>query len=85
MGFSMKKMVVFCIDAAPYMCLSMKKMQILYPNVIHVTCLAHGLHCVGDSSKNCRRYSTWIDAAIRYVDHYEFVKKIVDDSEYEEV
>ena len=35
-------------DAAPYMVKAMNGVQSLYPKMIHVTCLAHGLHRVAE-------------------------------------
>ena len=35
-------------DAATYMCKAMTGLKVLYSNMIHVTCLAHGLHRVAD-------------------------------------
>ena len=35
-------------DAAPYMVKSMSGLKSLYPKMIHVTCLAHGLHRVAE-------------------------------------
>ena len=35
-------------DAAPYMVKSMNGLKSLYPKMIHVTCLAHGLHRVAE-------------------------------------
>ena len=40
-----RKSVLLCVtDAAPYMCSAMRSLKVLYPNMIHLTCLAHGLH-----------------------------------------
>ena len=38
--------VLFISDAAPYMIKAAKSLQLLYPKMIHVTCLAHALHGV---------------------------------------
>lgn len=35
-------------DAAPYMVAAMEALKVLYPNMIHVTCAAHGLHRVAE-------------------------------------
>lgn len=39
---------VVTTDAAPYMCKAMKGLKVLFPNMIHITCLAHGLHRVAE-------------------------------------
>lgn len=41
-------MLLAVTDAAPYMLCAMKALKILYPNMIHITCLAHGIHRVAD-------------------------------------
>lgn len=35
-------------DGAPYMVSAMRSLKILYPQMLHVTCLAHGLNRVAD-------------------------------------
>jgi hypothetical protein len=35
-------------DAAPYMMKAAKAVQLLYPKMIHVTCIAHALHRVAE-------------------------------------
>ena len=37
-------MLLFVSDAAPYMIKAAKALQLLYPKMIHVTCLARALH-----------------------------------------
>ena len=37
-------MLLFVSDAAPYMIKAAKALQLLYPKMIHVTCIAHALH-----------------------------------------
>ena len=41
-------MVIFLTDAAPYMVKAAKGLQVLYPKMVHVTCLAHALHRVAE-------------------------------------
>lgn len=36
-------------DAAPYMCKSIKGLKILFPKLVHLTCLAHGTHRVAET------------------------------------
>ena len=40
--------LLFVSDAAPYMIKAGKTLQLLYPKMIHVTCLAHALHRVAE-------------------------------------
>lgn len=41
-------MLLVVTDAAPYMLRTMKDLKILYPRMIHITCLAHGLHRIAE-------------------------------------
>ena len=41
-----ENVLLFVSDAAPYMIKAAKALQLLYPKMIHVTCLAHDLHRV---------------------------------------
>jgi hypothetical protein len=43
-----ENVLLFISDAAPYMIKSAKALQLLYPKMIHVTCLAHALHRVAE-------------------------------------
>ena len=43
-----ENVLLVCTDAAAYMIKSMAGLQVLYPKMIHVTCLAHGLHRIAD-------------------------------------
>jgi hypothetical protein len=43
-GVKKDKVLLFLSDAAPYMKKAGEVLQIFYQNMIHVTCLAHGLH-----------------------------------------
>lgn len=40
-GVDRNKVLLFVTDAAPYMVASAKVMMVLYPKMIHVTCVAH--------------------------------------------
>jgi hypothetical protein len=40
--------LLFVSDAAPYMIKAAKPLQLVYPKMIHVTCLAHALHSVAE-------------------------------------
>lgn len=39
-----ERVYIFLSDAAPYMIKAAKALQVFYPNLIHVTCFAHGVH-----------------------------------------
>ncbi|KAG7178010.1 CGG triplet repeat-binding protein 1-like 4 [Homarus americanus] len=43
-GIKYDRVLLVCTDAAPYMA----GLEILFPKMIHVTCLAHGLHRVAE-------------------------------------
>ena len=43
-----ENVLLFVSDAAPYMIKAAKTLQLLYPKMIHVTCLAHPLHRVAE-------------------------------------
>jgi plasmid maintenance system antidote protein VapI len=45
--------LLFISDAAPYMIKAAKALQLLYPKMIHVTCLAHALHSVAEEVHVC--------------------------------
>lgn len=47
-GVDRKKILLAATDAAPYMTCAMKALKVLYPNMVHVTCAAHGLHRVAE-------------------------------------
>lgn len=39
-----EKICVFITDAAPYMVKAGQSLQVFYPKLLHITCLAHGFH-----------------------------------------
>jgi hypothetical protein len=43
-----ENVLLFVSDAVPYMMKAKKALQLLYPKMIHVTCLAHALHRVAE-------------------------------------
>lgn len=43
-----ENVLLFLTDAAPYMVKAAKGLQVLYPKMIHATCLAHALHRVAE-------------------------------------
>lgn len=44
--FNKNSVLLFLTDAAPYIVLASKTLKILYPKLLHVTCIVHGLHRV---------------------------------------
>lgn len=51
-GILYDKVLVVYTDAAPYVCKAIRGLRILYPKIIYVTYLAHGLHRVTDLVNN---------------------------------
>lgn len=47
------KVLLFVSDAAPYMIRAGKNLKAFYRNMIHVTCLAHGLHRLCEKVREC--------------------------------
>ncbi|XP_025408739.1 uncharacterized protein LOC112682378 [Sipha flava] len=47
-GILYDNVLLFVSDAAPYMVKSGKSLQVLYSKMVHITCLAHGLHRVAE-------------------------------------
>ena len=43
-----ENVLLFVSDAAPYVIKAAKALQLLYPEMIHVTCLAHAQHRVAE-------------------------------------
>lgn len=50
-GIKYDRVLLACTDAAPYMVKCMTGLEILFPKMIHVTCLAHGLHRVAELAR----------------------------------
>lgn len=48
LGVPRTDVLLAATDAAPYMVCAMDGLKLLYPNMVHVTCLGHGLHRVAD-------------------------------------
>ncbi|KAL4113266.1 hypothetical protein QTP88_016925 [Uroleucon formosanum] len=51
-GVKYNEVLLFVTDAAPYMIKAGKAIQNVYTKIIHVTCLAHGLHRVAEEIRN---------------------------------
>lgn len=43
-GVQYDKVLLVVTDAAAYMIKAMDSLKVLFPNMLHVTCFAHGLH-----------------------------------------
>jgi hypothetical protein len=48
-----ENVLLFVSNVAPYMIKAAKALQLLYPKMIHVTCLAHALHRVAQEIRGC--------------------------------
>lgn len=46
------KILLVVTDAVPYMSRAMERLKMLYPKMLHITCLAHGLHRVAEYIRN---------------------------------
>lgn len=47
-----ERVYVLLSDAAPYMIKAAKALQVFYPNLIHVTCFAHGVHRLAEEVRS---------------------------------
>lgn len=50
--FDKNKVLLFLTDAAPYMVKAAKGLQIFYPKLLHVTCIAHAVHRVAEEIRS---------------------------------
>ncbi|KAB0790223.1 hypothetical protein PPYR_15446, partial [Photinus pyralis] len=48
-GIRYDNVLLFLSDAAPYIVKAGSGLKVLYPKLVHVTCLAHGLHRVAET------------------------------------
>lgn len=46
------KVLLLLTDAAAYMIIAGQNLKVFYPNLIHVTCLAHGLNLIAEKIRN---------------------------------
>lgn len=49
---SKNDVLLFVSDAAPYMVAAARGIKALYPNLVHITCLAHALHRVAEQIRS---------------------------------
>lgn len=47
-----ERVFIILSDAAPYMIKAAKALQVFYPNLIHVTCFAHGVHRLAEEVRS---------------------------------
>ncbi|KRX35235.1 hypothetical protein T05_7684 [Trichinella murrelli] len=47
-GIRYENVLLFVTDAAPYMKKAAGALKVLFPNMLHLTCLAHGLHRIAE-------------------------------------
>lgn len=55
------KILLFLTDAAPYMIKAARGLKLFYPKLLHVTCIAHGMHRVAEE---IRRHFRNVDGLI---------------------
>jgi hypothetical protein len=48
-GVKHENVLLFLTDAVPYMLKSAVAINVFYPKMIHLTCLARGLHRIGET------------------------------------
>lgn len=46
------KVLLYVTDAAPYMIKSGQTLKVFYPKLVHITCIAHGLHRVSEAIRD---------------------------------
>lgn len=63
-GVKYENVLLFVTDAAPYMVKAADSLTVLFPNLIHLTCLAHGIHRVCET---IRAEYTTVDKMIAHV------------------
>ena len=51
-GINESKVLLLCTDAASYMISASSLLKTFYPNLIHVTCLAHAFHRISETIRN---------------------------------
>lgn len=51
-GSKCEKLLLLVTDAAPYMVKAGKNLQVFYPRMLHLTCLAHALHRVAEEVRS---------------------------------
>lgn len=52
-GIKYDRLLLFVTDAGSYMVKSGQTLKGIFPNLIHITCLAHALHRVAETIRNC--------------------------------
>jgi len=65
-GEMYEKILLIVTDAAPYMLKAAKNLKVFYPNMKHLTCLAHGVHRVAEEiRKNFSDVNKFISAVTK--------------------
>ena len=59
-GTQYDRVLLLLSDATPYMVKAGKALQVFYPNMVHVTCLAHALHRVAETVRTNSKYCNTI-------------------------
>lgn len=66
-GTEHDRVLLLLSDAAPYMVKAGKALQVFYPNMVHVTCLAHALHRVAETVRTTSKYSNTFISNVRKI------------------
>lgn len=54
-GVKEERVLLLYTDAAAYMLKAGKSLKVFYPNLVHVTCMAHALQRVAETERNSRK------------------------------
>eukprot|EP00095_Tigriopus_kingsejongensis_P011962 maker-scaffold476_size161517-snap-gene-0.44 protein:Tk11962 transcript:maker-scaffold476_size161517-snap-gene-0.44-mRNA-1 annotation:"PREDICTED: uncharacterized protein LOC100897181" len=69
---------LFLTDGAAYCLKAGRGLLALFPNLIHVTCLAHALSRVAEVARTTYPKGTWLEAAFYYAEHFHTIKAFVE-------
>lgn len=62
-----ERVLLLLSDAAPYMVKAGKALKVFYPNLVHVTCLAHALHRVAESIRDASTITNSLVSNVRKI------------------
>ncbi|KAF0723495.1 Uncharacterized protein FWK35_00031639 [Aphis craccivora] len=90
-GVQHDDVLLFVSDAAPYMVKSASVIKVFYSKMVHITCLAHGLHRVAEEHQIFKNeapevmlppepiitcWGTWLDATDYYCKHIQSIRNV---------
>ena len=61
------RLLLFLSDAAPYMIKVGKALEVFYPSLLHVTCLAHALHRVAECIRDAASITNCLVSSVRKI------------------